>query len=40
MKVRSQYEIQSLDDELNLFEENDWDFMSVIDTQEIGRAHV
>lgn len=33
MKVRSQYEIQSLDDELNLFEENDWDFMSVIDTQ-------
>lgn len=26
-------EIQSLDDELNLFEENEWDFMSVVDTQ-------
>lgn len=33
MKVRSQAEIQSLDDELNLFEENEWDFMSVVDTQ-------
>lgn len=30
MIVRSQSEVQSLDDELNLFEEADWDFMSVV----------
>lgn len=31
MKIRSTNEIKSLDDELNLFEEQDWDFMSVVD---------
>lgn len=33
MIVRSAAEIQSLDDELNLFEENEWDFMSVVDSR-------
>lgn len=33
MKVRSVTEIQSLDDELNLFEESEWDFMSIVDTR-------
>lgn len=33
MKVRSQVEIQTLDDELNLFEESEWDFMSIVDTR-------
>lgn len=33
MRVRSQVEIQSLDDELNLFEESEWDFMSIVDTR-------
>ena len=32
MKVRSASELKSLDDELNLFEENDWDFLSVINS--------
>lgn len=33
MKTRTASEIQSLDDELNLFEENDWDFMSIVDAK-------
>lgn len=33
MKVRSTNELQSLDDELNLFEDTDWNFMSVANTQ-------
>ena len=32
MRVRSASEVQSLDDDLNLFEESDWDFMAVVDT--------
>lgn len=32
MKIRSQMDVQSLDDDLNLFEETDWDFMAVVDT--------
>lgn len=35
MKIRSNNELQSLDDELNLFEDTDWNFMSVIDTQAV-----
>lgn len=31
MKIRSTNEIKTLDDELNLFEETDWDFLSVVD---------
>lgn len=34
MKIRSANEIKSLDDELNLFEETDWDFLSVVDTKD------
>ena len=34
MKIRTANEIKSLDDELNLFEEDSWDFLSVIDKQE------
>ena len=34
MKVKSQNDFQSLDEELNLFEESEWDFMRVVDTQE------
>lgn len=32
VRTRNQFELQSLDDELNLFEENEWDFMSVVET--------
>jgi hypothetical protein len=35
MNIRTVNDIKTLDDELNLFEENRWDFMSVIDTQEV-----
>ena len=34
MKIRSANEIKSLDDELNLFEETEWDFLSVVDTKD------
>ena len=34
MKVRSVNEVQSLDDELNLFEEDNWDFMAVLDNHD------
>lgn len=34
MKIRSANEIQSLDDEINIFEEADWDFMSVVDNHD------
>lgn len=34
MKIRSTNEIKSLDDDLNLFEETDWDFLSVVDTKD------
>lgn len=34
MKIRSTSEIKSLDDELNLFEETDWDFLSVVDNKD------
>lgn len=34
MKVKSQQEFKALDEELNLFEESEWDFMSVVETQE------
>lgn len=34
MKIRSANEIKSLDDDLNLFEETDWDFLSVVDNQD------
>lgn len=33
MKVRNPNEVQSLDDELNLFDEQEWDFMSVVETR-------
>lgn len=34
MRVKSQQEFQALDEELNLFEDSDWDFMSVLETHE------
>ena len=34
MKVRSTNEIMSLDDELNLFDEREWNFMSVVDNHD------
>lgn len=34
MKIRSPQEIQSLDDDLKLFEEDSWDFLSVVDNRE------
>lgn len=34
MKIRSANELKSLDDELNLFEETDWDFLSVVDNHD------
>lgn len=34
MKIRSANELKSLDDEINLFDEKDWDFLSVVDTQD------
>lgn len=33
MKVRNPAELQTLDDDLNLFEETEWDFMAVVDTK-------
>lgn len=34
MKIHSLNEIESLDDDLNLFEETDWDFLSVLDNRD------
>lgn len=34
MRVKTQQEFQALDEELNLFEDSDWDFMSVLETHE------
>lgn len=34
MKTRTLQEIKDLDEDLHLFEENDWDFFAVVDTQE------
>lgn len=34
MKVKTQKEFQALDEELNLFEDSDWDFLSVLETHE------
>ena len=34
MKVRTQTEIAKLDEELNLFDEVDWNFYEVLDTHE------
>jgi hypothetical protein len=34
LKVRSINEIKSLDDEINLFEETNWDFMAVVDNHD------
>lgn len=34
MKTKTQNEFHSLDEELNLFEESEWDFMRVVDTHE------
>lgn len=33
MRVRAQADVQTLDDELHLFEEAEWDFMSIVDTR-------
>lgn len=35
MKVRTVAEIQSIDDDLHLFDEAQWDFMSVVDSQDV-----